>query len=151
MSLLRTSQTIELTVRVDAGIRGPQAFYLRGMAYDVFDGRTWSRSASADAASVLDAGDDGWVDVAPPSPSRPRWRVRVEDVGGRGRTTALWTLPGAERLLFEDRTRETGVRLYYDIARELGNGFRAGLRVGYAARNQNVAGFTGGANVLVDF
>ena len=50
-----------------------------------------------------------------------------------------------------DETRETGVRLYYDIARELGNGFRAGLRVGYAARNQNVAGFTGGANVLVDF
>ncbi|MBL9087482.1 MAG: transglutaminase domain-containing protein, partial [Planctomycetia bacterium] len=110
LSLLRTSQTIELTVRVDAGVRGPRAFYLRGMAYDVFDGRTWSRSSSADAASVVEAGDDGWVDVAPPSPSRPRWRLRIEDVGGRGRVTALWTLPGAERVLFEDRTRETGVR-----------------------------------------
>jgi hypothetical protein len=50
-----------------------------------------------------------------------------------------------------DDTRPAGVRLYYDIARNIGGGFRAGLRVGYAARNQNVAGFTGGANVLVDF
>ena len=50
-----------------------------------------------------------------------------------------------------DDARESGVRLYYDIARNLGGGFRAGLRVGYAARNQNVAGFTGGLNALVDF
>ncbi len=82
-SLLRTSPIIELTVRVDDGLRGPEPLFLRGMTYDVFDGKTWTRSAAADASSIRDAGADGWVDVAPPTPSRPSWRLRVEDVGGR--------------------------------------------------------------------
>jgi len=47
--------------------------------------------------------------------------------------------------------RDTGVRLYYDIAREVAPGLRVGLRVGYAARNQSVAGFTGGAGAAVEF
>lgn len=50
-----------------------------------------------------------------------------------------------------DETRPAGVRLFYDVSRNLGGGFRAGIRVGYAARTQNVAGFTGGLNALVDF
>jgi hypothetical protein len=48
-------------------------------------------------------------------------------------------------------TRPTGVRLYYDVAHEIGYGIRLGLRVGYAARTQSVAGFTGGAAASVDF
>lgn len=47
--------------------------------------------------------------------------------------------------------RETGVRLYYDVAREIAPGVRLGLRLGYAARNQAVAGFTGGAGAAVEF
>lgn len=47
--------------------------------------------------------------------------------------------------------RDTGVRLYYDVAREVAPGVRVGLRVGYAARNQAVAGFTGGAGAAVEF
>lgn len=47
--------------------------------------------------------------------------------------------------------RDTGVRLYYDVARELVPGLRLGLRVGYAARTQSVAGFTGGAGAAVEF
>lgn len=47
--------------------------------------------------------------------------------------------------------RDAGVRLYYDIAREVGRGVRIGVRLGYAARNQAVAGFTSGANATVDF
>ena len=47
--------------------------------------------------------------------------------------------------------RETGVRLYYDVAREVAPGVRLGVRVGYAARNQSVAGFTGGAGATVEF
>ncbi len=47
--------------------------------------------------------------------------------------------------------RATGVRLYYDIGRDIVPGFRLGLRVGYAARNQSVAGFTGGAGASVEF
>ncbi|HTL37883.1 MAG TPA: hypothetical protein VL326_32350 [Kofleriaceae bacterium] len=47
--------------------------------------------------------------------------------------------------------RDPGVRLYYDIARDVGGGVRVGLRVGYAARIQSVAGFTGGAGASVEF
>ncbi len=47
--------------------------------------------------------------------------------------------------------RDTGVRLYYDVAREVAPGVRLGLRVGYAARNTSVAGLTGGAGASVEF
>jgi hypothetical protein len=47
--------------------------------------------------------------------------------------------------------RDTGVRLYYDVGIEASPGFRLGVRVGYAARNQSVAGFTGGAGAAVEF
>jgi len=49
------------------------------------------------------------------------------------------------------RDRDIGVRLYYDIACVVGGGVRIGGRVGYAARTQTVAGFTGGGNVTIDF
>jgi hypothetical protein len=48
-------------------------------------------------------------------------------------------------------TRDAGVRLYYDIMGELAYGLRIGLRVGYAARDQDLAGFTGGATASIDF
>jgi hypothetical protein len=48
-------------------------------------------------------------------------------------------------------TREAGVRIYYDITGELAHGLRLGLRVGYAARNQALAGFTGGTTASIDF
>jgi hypothetical protein len=47
--------------------------------------------------------------------------------------------------------RDTGVRLYYDIAREVAPGLRIGLRAGYAARIQYVGGFSGGASASVEF
>jgi hypothetical protein len=47
--------------------------------------------------------------------------------------------------------RDTGVRLYYDIAREIVPGVRVGLRAGYASRNQSSSGFTGGAGAAVEF
>ena len=47
--------------------------------------------------------------------------------------------------------RDVGVRLYYDLAREVAPGVRIGARIGYAARNQSVAGFTGGAGAAVEF
>jgi hypothetical protein len=48
-------------------------------------------------------------------------------------------------------TRDTGVRLYYDIANEVAPGVRIGLRIGYAARVEQVAGITGGLGATVDF
>ena len=48
-------------------------------------------------------------------------------------------------------TRDVGVRLYYDIARQLAHGFRIGLRLGYAARTQDLFGFTGGTTASMDF
>jgi hypothetical protein len=47
--------------------------------------------------------------------------------------------------------RDTGVRLYYDIGTDVSRGVRLGVRVGYAARNQSVSGFTGGAGATVEF
>jgi hypothetical protein len=47
--------------------------------------------------------------------------------------------------------RSTGVRLFYDLARQLGPAVRLGIRVGYAARVETVAGFTGGATATVEF
>ncbi len=46
---------------------------------------------------------------------------------------------------------DVGVRLYYDLSREIAGGVRLGARVGYAARNQSVAGFTGGLGAAVEF
>jgi len=47
--------------------------------------------------------------------------------------------------------RAYGVRLYYDIANEVAPGVKLGARVGYAARVEQVAGFTGGATASVEF
>ncbi|MFT3697138.1 MAG: hypothetical protein QM831_28610 [Kofleriaceae bacterium] len=48
-------------------------------------------------------------------------------------------------------TNDVGVRLYYDVAHEIATGFRLGLRVGYAAREAQVAGITGGLAATMDF
>ncbi|MEO8843668.1 MAG: hypothetical protein ABI591_21385 [Kofleriaceae bacterium] len=58
-------------------------------------------------------------------------------------TVEVSDLPSSER--------PTGVRLYYDIAHEVGGGVRLGVRIGYAARVQQVAGITGGVGANVDF
>jgi len=47
--------------------------------------------------------------------------------------------------------RAYGVRLFYDIAHEVAGGVRVGVRIGYAARIEQVAGFTGGAAASVEF
>ena len=82
----------------------------------------------------------------------------MADVGTNGSFRLGWgTVPGlpmsatVEVSNMPDADRPTGVRLYYDIARDVGHGVRIGLRAGYAARNQAVAGFTSGANAVWDF
>ena len=82
----------------------------------------------------------------------------MADVGTNGYFRLGWgTVPGVpmaatvEITNLPDSSRGTGVRLYYDIAHSVGHGVRLGLRVGYAARNQTVAGFTSGANATVEF
>ncbi len=82
----------------------------------------------------------------------------MADVGSTGYFRLGWaTVPGlpmaatVEVTNMPDADRSTGVRLYYDIAREVGSGVKLGLRIGYAARTQQTAGFTSGANVMVDF
>lgn len=82
----------------------------------------------------------------------------MADVGTNGYFRLGWgTVPGlpmaatVEVSNMPDADRPTGVRLYYDIARDVGHGVRLGLRAGYAARNHAVAGFTSGANAVWDF
>ncbi|MBA3463744.1 MAG: hypothetical protein H0T46_27555, partial [Deltaproteobacteria bacterium] len=82
----------------------------------------------------------------------------MADVGINGYFRLGWgTVPGlpmaatVEITNMPDADRPTGVRLYYDIARTVAPGVRLGLRAGYAARDQRIAGFTTGANAMVDF
>ncbi|MCW5805471.1 MAG: hypothetical protein KIT31_24085 [Deltaproteobacteria bacterium] len=49
------------------------------------------------------------------------------------------------------QTRDTGVRLLYDVGGQIRDNVRLGVRVGYAAREQGVFGFTTGANASIDF
>ena len=46
---------------------------------------------------------------------------------------------------------DTGVRFYYDVSRQLSDTLRLGVRMGYAARNQELGGVSGGAQAVVDF
>lgn len=82
----------------------------------------------------------------------------LADVGTSGFFRLGWAsvpeLPMAatvEITALPDEDRDTGVRFYYDVARGFGHGVRAGVRIGYAARVQSVAGFTSGAHASVDF
>ncbi len=82
----------------------------------------------------------------------------LADVGANGFFRLGWgTVPRLPMMAtveitnLPDADRDTGVRLYYDVAHALDNGLRIGLRVGYAARLQQVAGFTGGASAGWEF
>jgi hypothetical protein len=46
---------------------------------------------------------------------------------------------------------DLGIRCYYDITRQLSDTLRLGARLGYAARDQELGGITGGAQAIVDF
>ena len=96
---------------------------------------------------------------------RSRWRVTSRSASKRSRTSARTASSGSagarcrsSRCRRPSRSsdlpatdRPTGVRLYYDVAHEVGGGVRLGVRVGYAARVQQVAGITGGVGANVDF
>lgn len=82
----------------------------------------------------------------------------LASVGANGYFRLGWaTVPGLPMAATVEVTnlpadnRDPGVRLYYDIARDVGGGLRLGIRVGYAARSAEVAGFTGGAGATVEF
>lgn len=82
----------------------------------------------------------------------------MADVGVSGHFRLGWgTVPRLPMAATVEVTRlpdgdsDTGVRLFYDVARALGDNLHVGLRVGYASRNQTVAGFTMGGNAVVDF
>lgn len=45
---------------------------------------------------------------------------------------------------------DLGIRCYYDVTRALTDALRIGLRIGYAARDQELGGITGGAQASVD-
>lgn len=82
----------------------------------------------------------------------------LDSVGAAGYFRLGWaTVPGLPMAATVEVTnlpssdRDPGVRLFYDIARDVGGGLRLGLRVGYAARTAEVAGFTGGAGATVEF
>lgn len=82
----------------------------------------------------------------------------MADVGTSAHFRLGWgTVPGlpmaatVEVTNLPDGDRDTGVRLFYDISRAFGDNLHLGLRAGFASRNQKTAGYTLGANAIVDF
>jgi hypothetical protein len=82
----------------------------------------------------------------------------ISDVGGAGFFRLGWdTVPHVpmaatvEVTDFPASSRATGVRLLYDLYHPFPNGLRAGVRVGYAARDQRVGGPTAGLSASLDF
>ena len=82
----------------------------------------------------------------------------ISDVGSTGFFRLGWdTVPEVpmaatvEVTDFPASRRATGVRLLYDLFHPFSNGFRAGVRVGYAARDQQIGGVTAGLSATVDF
>ncbi|HEY4058793.1 MAG TPA: hypothetical protein VGM39_19400, partial [Kofleriaceae bacterium] len=82
----------------------------------------------------------------------------LADVGTSGFFRLGWgTVPGVPMAATVEVTnlpsddKDIGVRLYYDIAHAVAPGVRLGIRVGYAARDQEHYGFTSGGNVVMDF
>ncbi|HUQ07510.1 MAG TPA: hypothetical protein VM261_33685 [Kofleriaceae bacterium] len=82
----------------------------------------------------------------------------ISDVGSAGFFRLGWdTVPEVpmaatvEVTDFPATTRATGVRLMYDLFHPFPNGLRAGVRLGYAARDQRIGGPTAGLNASFDF
>ena len=82
----------------------------------------------------------------------------LADVGTNGFFRFGWgTIPNTpmsatvEISKLPSRTGDIGVRLYYDLSRQLSDLLRLGIRVGYASRYSDSRGFTGGAQAMVDF
>jgi hypothetical protein len=82
----------------------------------------------------------------------------ISDVGGAGFFRLGWdTVPQVpmaatvEVTDFPASKRATGVRLLYDLFHPFPNGLRAGVRLGYAARDQRIGGPTAGLNASFDF
>jgi hypothetical protein len=82
----------------------------------------------------------------------------ISDVGGAGFFRLGWdTVPEVpmaatvEVTDFPASSRATGVRLMYDLFHPFPNGLRAGVRVGYAARDQKIGGATAGLQFTLDF
>jgi len=80
------------------------------------------------------------------------------DAGADGYFRLGWgTIPGfpmsatVEATNMPLHTNNVGVRLYYDVAHEVAAGLRIGVRVGYAARDQQISGYTSGASATWDF
>jgi hypothetical protein len=48
-------------------------------------------------------------------------------------------------------TADLGIRFHYDLTRQISDTLRLGARIGYAARDQELGGITGGLQAIVDF
>ena len=105
-----------------------------------FGGRAEARLGALDASHVA-LGVEHMADVGTAGYFRLGWATVPQTP--MAATVEISDLPTS--------SSSTGVRLYYDIGRDLGNGIRASIRVGYAARVASVAGFTGGTAITVDF
>lgn len=119
-AFLRANQRVELELRFEDGLPGPSPLYVRGMVYDTFDGVGWERSSAAATYDEVRSDAQGWASLEAPGPRRPRWNVELRDRTGRGARTALWLLPGADRVWLPTSVRAGGVTHAHDGAVFLG-------------------------------
>jgi len=95
---LRADPRVVLRVRVGEGERGREPLVLRGETYDLFDGRSWTRSGAADAGTeIVPPRPGGWGFVTSGASSDRVVRVSFLDVTGAP-PAALPLVPEARRV-----------------------------------------------------
>jgi len=132
---------VELGLGPTAGIHvDARMIVLATAAGFTVGGRGELRVGSADGSHVALGGEYA-ADVGATAFFRLGWDTvpRVPMAA----TIEVATLPSSDR--------QTGVRLIYDAFVPVAPGIRAGLRAGYASRDQRVGGFTAGGGMTFDF
>lgn len=108
VSRVQKNQKPVLLMQVDAGVRGPEPWTLRGLTYDVFTGVDWSRSFARVRGESAVPDSDGWVGVRKRDSAQRLYALRIEDVSGDD-TSQLFLAPEAVRVKIDARAADRRV------------------------------------------
>lgn len=108
VSRVQRNQRPVLLVTIEGSGQAPVPLTLRGMAYDVFTGGEWTRSAPAARPTSAAPDEDGWVSIAPSTRPSRRLDLTIEDVAGEDKAH-LFLAPDAIRIQMDLGTADRRV------------------------------------------